>query len=99
VHDGLPQGAPRTTDLASWCWEHADNTGDARYCGLARSLETIAEVWDDDGYLRNGTYEALNATFKRHLVSVLDAPTAEEGTHLAKLLREELYEVLGSRRN
>ena len=32
----------------SWCLDRAESTGDARYCGIARTLEFIAHEWDLD---------------------------------------------------
>lgn len=93
AEDGLT-GVPQIQDLAAWCWDQADNTGDARFCGLARSLEFVTEAWDAHGAFRGDTMNRLNTAFSRRLPSVLDAPTAEEATHLAKALREELEEVL-----
>lgn len=80
--------------MAVWCFDRADATGDARYCGLARTLEDISRFWDIEGRLLQP--ERLRGPFDRHLDAILVAPTAEEGAGLARLLREEVDFHLGS---
>lgn len=87
----LLPGAVELRELSSWCLDRAESTGDARYCGLARALEALADEWEYDPrrFTRRWLLEIQNV-FNLHLSAVLDAPTAEEGAGLARLLREEI---------
>lgn len=87
----LLPGAVELRELASWCLDRAESTGDARYCGLARTFDGIADEWEYDA--RRFTHSWLlniQQVFNLHMSAVLDAPTAEEGAGLARLLREEV---------
>lgn len=93
ARDGL-SSAPATRDLEAWCWERADATGDARFCGFARSLEQIAYVWDEYKALPDRVVKDINSALQRHLPAALRVPTAEEGAGLARLLREDVSRIL-----
>ena len=85
-------------ELAGLCWESADNTGDARYSGIARTLDRVASEWDE----RDGTFSAevareIEAAFRRHLISVLEAERPSDGAGLARMLRDEINSALASR--
>lgn len=98
ITDGL-LSAPAVQELENYCWDAADNSGDARYSGIARALAVISDVWDSHGALPQGAITSLNEVFRRHLQAVLEANTAQEGAGLARLLREEIYEVLSRPEN
>lgn len=82
-------GIPELRDLAAWCLEMSEATGDARYCGIARTPGLHRRRWERDGSILTRTL-----AFQRDLPSVLDALTAEEGAGLARLMREEFEDLL-----
>jgi hypothetical protein len=86
--------APHLRTLEAWCWERAEATGDARFCGIARALENIAEAWDDRRVLPPVITSELQTAFRIHLPSTLAVSAAEEGAGLARLLREEVADIL-----
>jgi hypothetical protein len=85
---------PATRNVEAWCWDYAEATGDSRYCGLARALEQIAEVWDDHSALPFEVLNEIHRSFRKALPGVMDAESAEEGAGLARLLREEIAAIL-----
>lgn len=90
--DGL-QSSPQARDLEVWCWERAEATGDARFCGFARTFENISGIWDDYGALPTDVLNEVNSAFARHVPAALDVVSAEEGAGLARLLREEVADI------
>jgi hypothetical protein len=76
-------------NLADYCWDYGEASGDARYCSLWRTLDQIVEVFEDDGYMQTRTLDRVDQALKRYLPDVLSAPTAEEGALCARRLREE----------
>ena len=88
------ESAPATRDLEGWCWDRAEATGDARYCGFARMFSQAAEIWDDYGALPAAVIQEINDALRRHLPGAIEAPTAEEGAGLARLLREEVATIV-----
>jgi hypothetical protein len=83
----------RLRSAADFCWDQGEATGDARYCVLWRCLDAIAQRLEDDDNLTQDIVDDLNHAFARHLPGVLSAPTAEEGTWLARMLREDIFAV------
>ncbi len=91
---GGVDAVPGLEMLADWCWEQADNSGDARFCGIARALECLTSRWDSRGRIDTTTMSLLDAVLTEQLGPVLDADSPEFGAHLAKLMREDLLRVL-----
>lgn len=94
VCDNGLESAPATRDLEAWCWDHAEATGDARFCGLARALGQVADTWDAYGALPANVAADIAAVFAQHLPDILDVSTPEEGAGLARLLREDVIRIL-----
>ncbi len=90
---GLPDHST-TVELSRWCWAEAENTGDARYCGLARALEQIADAWFHKSGFATATFEELNLLLRSHVDEVLVADTARDGADHARWLREQISLVL-----
>lgn len=86
-NDGLP-------DLIAWCWDQADNTGDARFCGLARALEAILEAWDVKGGLPESVISDMNRVLRSHVADILDATGPMVGSDRARWMRQEIGDVL-----
>lgn len=85
------------TDVAAYCWDRGVATGDARHCVLWRTFDLIASQANEDEHLPpldGRAVEELDDLFRRHLLGVLRASTAEEGAGLAQILDEEVRAVL-----
>jgi orotate phosphoribosyltransferase len=93
----LPR-ADRLPDLISWCWDKAYNSGDARYAGIARSLEEIEEAWDVKGGLPQAIIKDLNAALQRHMPDILTTPDASSGSAQARWMRDEVGRALDAAR-
>jgi orotate phosphoribosyltransferase len=84
----------RIPDLIAWCWDESDNTGDARFSGVARTLEVILREWDVKGGLPESVVTETNAVLHRHLEDVIGAPDSASGSNEARWMREEITRVL-----
>lgn len=84
----------RLPDLIAWSWDESDNTGDARYAGIARALEAVHEAWDVKGGLPEATIEAINAALASHLSEVLQLPDAAAAASHARWMREEILRAV-----
>lgn len=87
-------GTERLPDLIAWCWDQADNTGDARYSGIARALDEIAEALEGKTGLPATVLEEVNAALRRHLSDILATPDASAGSGQARWMREEITRAL-----
>ncbi len=85
--DGLP-------DLIAWCWDRSDNTGDARFCGLARTFQAVWDRWDVKGGLPTSVVSEMNRILRAHMADVLDAKDPADGSALARWMRQEIHSVL-----
>jgi len=86
---GLPPSA--LGDLADWCWDYGEATGDARYCSLWRALRPIADTFEADDAVPTESVNRFDAVLNQRLDDVLDAETAESGSMLARSMREQLF--------
>ncbi|MGO9159502.1 MAG: hypothetical protein ACLP7J_02135 [Streptosporangiaceae bacterium] len=84
----------RLCDVAEYCRDRCETTGDARYCTLGEAIGYIVEFFEERGAMEVGTIDNLDHAFKRHLGGVLDAETAESGALLGRSLREEILASL-----
>jgi hypothetical protein len=88
------RGTKDLADLISWCWDNAENTGDARYCGVARTLELILDRWDTKSGLHSSTVIEMNRILASHLNAILDAESPAAGAGEARWMREQIAHVL-----
>ena len=87
----------RLGDLADWCWDWCEATGDGRYCGLARTLRIIAgwfEEHDRYGGVPAGTVAELDGLLGRELPMILAATDPASGAMLGRELREAILRLL-----
>lgn len=87
-------GTDRLPDLIAWSWDRAYNGGEARYAGIARALEDIAEAWDVKGGLPETVIREVNEALHRHLADILETPDASAGSSQARALRDEIGRAL-----
>jgi hypothetical protein len=84
--------------LAPWCWDWGETTGDARFCSLSRSLQILADTFDKRGESGGPPapfVDQVDDLLRADVPSVLDATSAEEGSLLARALRQELARIYG----
>lgn len=84
-------------DLAVWCWDWCEVTGDGRYCSLWRTLDDL-DAWLSEHEERGGVPRALakeiDGLIRSRLGEVLQADSPESGAVLARNLRIEVAERL-----
>lgn len=81
-------------ELAEWCWDYGEATGDARYCSLWRALNLINELFEPHRGISPDLVSQLDLVLRRGLPEILDAETAESASQFARGLREELFRAL-----
>jgi hypothetical protein len=85
-------------DLSPWCWDYGEITGDARYCSLSRTLDIIVEAYEQYSMVSTVWLAELDQLFINQLPDVLVASSSEDGSLLARSLRdavEESYRRIG----
>ena len=86
----------RLDDAAQYCWDRGVATGDARHCLLWRSLGLMAQSFEERDCLPVAVVDKLDEALRRHLLGVLNASTAEEGSGIARILDKEIHDALGA---
>jgi hypothetical protein len=77
---GLRQLPPSSLpDLAEWCWDSGETSGDARYCSLSRTLNLIWGTFEPHGAASRELVDALDQLLSTQLTAVIQADTAELG--------------------
>lgn len=66
----------RWRDLANWCWDYAEASGDARYCSLARGPGTVASAWSAPFDFRLEAPEPVGAESRGEASSVVGAASS-----------------------
>jgi orotate phosphoribosyltransferase len=89
----LPR-ADRLLDLSAWCWDTSDNTGDARFAGIARTLEEISEAWDVKNGLPEAVIRELNTLLANNLAEILSMPDAADASDHARRMRNEIRRAI-----
>lgn len=87
----------RLGEVAAWCWDWCEATGDGRYCGLSKTLEIISDWFerhDKYGGVPTDTVRELDEFLARELPSVLAAVDPASGTMLGRELREAVLRIL-----
>lgn len=87
-------GVDELRDLILWCWDQSDNTGDARFCGIARTLDEIFVRWDVKGGLPTSVIAEMDRILSSHLPDVLDAPDPADASARARWMRQEVARAL-----
>src|SRR5579883_325487 len=77
-------------DLAAWCWDIGETTGDARYCSLSRSIGQIEELFEPVEAVPQNLVRHLDGLLARTVGDILQADSAEAGSILARSLREDI---------
>lgn len=84
----------RFGDVWRWCRDWCEATGDARYCSLSELFRAINQWWDEYGVVSTPVAAAIERTLMQGLPAVLAAPSPVEGTHFARLLRQQVLPLL-----
>lgn len=82
----------RLEDLAQWCLEWTEATGDGRYSVLAQVLTQLRSWFGGDEGRGAAVRLVLRADMilSRELPGLLNAPTSQEGAAIAATLRDEI---------
>lgn len=90
--DGGDEAVPfdQWRTVASWSRDHAEATGDARYCSIARALGTVASAFDEWGVLDTSSAAAIDHEVRTQLPAITTADEPGDGPLLARRLREDL---------
>jgi hypothetical protein len=91
----VPGGALR--DLAAWCCDYCEATGDARYCAIGRMLLAVDEWWsqyDESGGVPSGIVQQVETLIRRDLPAILGQDSPADAGVLARLLRQEVTALL-----
>lgn len=90
--DGL--SADRLGDLAAWCWDWSEATGDARYCSLARSFTAIDTWWSEYVTIPRAIAAEIERVLREDLPGVLEASDPAAGAGFARLMRQRVLSLL-----
>ena len=84
-------------DLAVWCGDYSEATGDARYASIGRALYELFEwlSWHDErGGIPVQLMSEIEETIKRMLPEILAAESARDAAPLARTFRQEILHRL-----
>lgn len=80
-------------DLAVWCRDYCEISGDARYCSIGEALRRVDEwrtEYDESGGVPTALLSQIDHVVRRDLPAILDAATPADGSLLARGFREEV---------
>ena len=82
----------RLSDLAVWCRDIGEASGDARYSSIGEVLRSINDWWaehDEAGGVPASIVRRLEGLLASYLPDILDLDSPADASPLARLLREE----------
>lgn len=85
------------TELALWCRDWCEASGDARYCVVSDTLRTVDEWWlvhDEYGGVPQPLVGELEALIVDHLGTVLDLDDPAAASQVARTMREQVVSLL-----
>src|SRR5580658_363533 len=84
-------------DLAEWCRDYSEATGDARYFSIGQALSELSEWWSRHD-LGNGIpfrlMTEIEEIIKRSLPGILATASARDAAPLARNFRQEIKRKL-----
>lgn len=83
-------------DLADWCWDYSEATGDARFCSLARALSLLVELFEYNSGVPLTLVNELDPVLRQGIQESLNARLPQHGAQLARNLRETLIRIIDS---
>jgi len=84
-------------DLAEWCRDYSEATGDARYAIIGQALSELSEWWswhDRSGGIPFRLMSEIEETIKRRLPEILATASARDAAPLARSFRQEIKRKL-----
>ena len=85
------------TDLAVWCRDYCEASGDGRYCSVGdtlRSLDDWRVEHDERGGVPSALLTQIDRVIKSWLPDILALEDPADATQLARTLREEVQSLL-----
>jgi hypothetical protein len=87
----------RLADLADWCQDFGEATGDARFCSLSSAIGVVVDLFESNSeQAPTALVEQLDVLLRQNMSAILDAETAEEGSLLSRQLREAIERTVDS---
>jgi hypothetical protein len=80
-------------DLAEWCRDYSEATGDARYASIGQALSELSEWWswhDRSGGIPFRLMSEIEGIIKERLPEILAAASARDAAPLARNFRREI---------
>ena len=84
-------------DLAVWCRDYAEASGDARFSSIGEALFSLDEWWsehDERGGIPVRLKDEIEDVLTSRLPDILSATSPSDAAPLARLLREEVQSKL-----
>jgi hypothetical protein len=94
--DGI-QSADQLLGLAEHCWALTVESGDGRYCVLARALFNLADWWEAEVAFQPATATEIDLVIQQDLPPILHAAGAAVAAQKAEGFRESLAALLNQR--
>lgn len=98
AHGGF-QAVPASqfVDLAAWCRDYCEASGDARYCAVGTAFGAVGVWWDEHdeaGGIPSKLADEIETTITRWLPQVLEFQDPADAAPMARALREEVQALL-----
>jgi hypothetical protein len=84
-------------DLAVWCRDYSEATGDARYASIGQALSELFEWWsfhDESGGIPVQLMNEIEEIIKSRLSEILMTESARDAAPLARSFRQEIERKL-----
>lgn len=84
-------------DLAEWCRDYSEATGDARYATIGEALFELSEWWSfhsRSGGIPFRLMVDIEEVIRRRLPEILDISSAQDAAPLARSFRKEVRSKL-----
>jgi hypothetical protein len=98
AREGLASvNAQQLTDLALWCRDYAEASGDARYASIGAALKSLDDwrtEYDEAGGIPADLIAAADRLVTTRLPAILDAEDPADASALARTFREETEALL-----
>jgi hypothetical protein len=87
--------------LTDWCWDHSENTGDARFASIARTLQPVVEMIEEregSGGVNREALTDLDRVLTAQLSAVIDVEDPILACSLARGLRGDVAMLVARHR-
>jgi hypothetical protein len=88
---------PALADLAAWCTDFCEASGDARYCSVGQALRRLDDWWgeyEEGGGVPAALIDHIDRFVTQRLPEVLAFESASDAGPLARSFRQEMESLL-----